>query len=87
MDENSQIEAVQAPQVLLTWNPKLMAVEVNINGTGNLDFVLMMLEGAKVQLGFQRNVVASQQIQAQQAEIRKAQQLSQNIQRNGGIIR
>lgn len=87
MTENDQIEVAPKAQILLSWNPDLLAVEVTINGIRNLDFALMMLEGAKVQLGFQRNMIAVQQMEAQQAEIRQAGQIHNCIQRNGGIIR
>jgi hypothetical protein len=85
---DDQIEAVQTPKILLTWRADLQGTTVELDGIRNLDLALGMLEMAKANLQFQRNMIAANQMEAQQAEIRKAKQrLSQQIDRNGGLIR
>lgn len=82
----NQIEAVTNPEVRLVFDPKTQSVQVGIKNMANLDFALMMLEGAKVSLTFQRNMMMGQQMEAQQMEVRKAQSIANSL-RNGGPIR
>lgn len=82
--ENEEIQVVETPQLLLTFDKKMLAV--NVQGTRNLDLALMMLEGARVQLQFQRNMVAASQLAKQQHDIAQASHIVNDM-RNGGPIR
>lgn len=76
---NDQIEAVQTPKILLTWRPDLQGTTVTLDGIQNLDLALGMLEMAKANLQFQRNMIAANQMEAQQQEVRKAQAIANSL--------
>lgn len=83
---NEEIEAVTTPELRIAFDGASHSVQVGVKNIANLDFVLAMLEMAKVSITFQRNMMMAAQVEAQQAEIRKAQQISNSL-RNGGPIR
>lgn len=84
--EEQQIEVAGVPEVRIAFDNGTHSVQVGVKNVANLDFVLAMLEMAKVSITFQRNMAMAAQVDAQQAEIRKAQQIANSL-RNGGMPR
>jgi len=68
MSEEQQIEVAGCPEVRLAFDAGSQSIQVGVKNVANLDFALAMLEMAKVNLTFQRNMAMVQAMEAQQQQ-------------------
>lgn len=82
--ETSEISVVETPQIILIWDEKKQALGYTIKGVKTNEFALAMLEMARIQLQFVRDMAAGAQVQMQMQQMQQDMAIANRL-KNGGI--